>query len=151
MNFGSSFDLGNLNGRNGFIINGFFSVDSLGQSISSAGDVNGDGITDLIIGNPTGVGPDGDSGFFTGESYVVFGGANVGRGGSFDVRSLNGRNGFAVFGTPGDLDRTGTSVSSAGDINRDGFDDLIIGSPGSGLGEPKLSLAVDAATFSMVH
>jgi hypothetical protein len=39
-----------LNGSNGFAINGIAAGDSSGESVSSAGDVNGDGFDDLIIG-----------------------------------------------------------------------------------------------------
>jgi hypothetical protein len=44
------FELSSLNGSNGFTINGVNSGDASGISVSSAGDVNGDGINDLIIG-----------------------------------------------------------------------------------------------------
>ncbi|MEH2182038.1 integrin alpha [Nostoc sp.] len=46
----SSLNLSDLNGINGFTINGISSFDFSGWSVSSAGDVNSDGITDLIIG-----------------------------------------------------------------------------------------------------
>ena len=50
--FGPTFNLSTLNGSNGFAINGTAASDSSGSSVSSAGDVNGDGIDDLIIGAP---------------------------------------------------------------------------------------------------
>ena len=43
-------DLSDLNGTNGFTINGIDAGDYSGYSVSSAGDVNGDGIDDIIIG-----------------------------------------------------------------------------------------------------
>lgn len=65
--FSASFDLSTLNGANGFVINGMDAGDSFGHSVSAAGDINGDGVDDLIIGaNPN----HSDS---AGESYVVFG------------------------------------------------------------------------------
>ncbi len=65
-------DLGTLDGTNGFILNGTDVGDRSGWSVSSAGDVNGDGYDDLIIGAPGGGDPNGD---FSGETYIVYGGA----------------------------------------------------------------------------
>ena len=48
--FGPTFNLSDLNGSNGFVINGIAADDRSGYSVSSAGDVNGDGFDDLIIG-----------------------------------------------------------------------------------------------------
>ncbi|MCA9272910.1 MAG: FG-GAP repeat protein [Phycisphaerales bacterium] len=118
-------ELSTLNGTNGYVIQGINAEDRCGHSVSSAGDVNGDGVDDLLIGaryaDPNGINR-------AGETYVVFGGASVGVSGSFDLSSLNGSNGFIIQGINPD-DRSGSSVSSAGDVNGDGFDDLLIGAP----------------------
>ena len=50
--FPASFDLSTLDGTNGFVINGINRDDRSGWSVSGAGDINGDGIDDLIIGAP---------------------------------------------------------------------------------------------------
>jgi len=123
--FGASFNLSALNGSNGFAINGIAARDESGGSVSSAGDVNGDGFDDLIIGARFADA----NGITAGQSYVVFG-SNSGFGASFNLSALNGSNGFAINGI-GVFDFSGSSVSSAGDVNGDGFDDLIIGARGA--------------------
>jgi hypothetical protein len=125
---GGSLDLSSLNGANGFVINGIDANDGSGASVSSAGDVNGDGVDDVIIG-AVGADPNGQGD--AGESYVVFGGPGVGAGGSLDLASLNGTNGFVLNGIDAG-DESGVSVSSAGDVNGDGLDDVIIGANGAG-------------------
>ncbi|EDX82843.1 FG-GAP repeat domain protein [Synechococcus sp. PCC 7335] len=121
--FGAAIDLSGLNGSNGFVLNGVDEFDSSGRSVSSAGDVNGDGFDDLIIGAPY-ADPSGDG---SGESYVVFG-TDVGFDAVLDLSDLDGSNGFVLSGIDAG-DHSGRSVSSAGDVNGDGFDDLIIGAP----------------------
>jgi hypothetical protein len=119
--WGSELNLSGLDGSNGFVINGVNEYDSLGISVSEAGDINGDGIDDLIIGAPYA----GTPGAYVGVSYVVFG-SDQAWASSLDLSSLDGSDGFAINGV-GNGDSLGTAVSKAGDINVDGIDDLIIG------------------------
>ena len=123
--FPAALELSSLNGANGFAINGINVVDhNSGWSVSAAGDINGDGVDDLIIG-----GPYADPGQSTGKSYVVFGSAGPFPA-ALNLAALNGANGFIINGIdPGDF--SGKSVSAAGDINGDGIDDLIIAAPGA--------------------
>jgi hypothetical protein len=121
----SFIELSSLNGSNGFALNGINAFDFSGGSVSSAGDVNGDGFADLIIG-AKGADPNGSK---SGQTYVVFG-KGSGFGASLNLSSLNGSNGFALNGNSY-YDYSGVSVSSAGDVNGDGFADLIIGANGA--------------------
>ncbi|HEY9817780.1 MAG TPA: integrin alpha, partial [Candidatus Obscuribacterales bacterium] len=120
--FSSILNLSSLDGSNGFRIDGVAAFDYSGRSVSSAGDVNGDGFDDLIIGSYR-ADPNGTN---SGSSYVVFG-SDAGFSSTLNLSALTGSNGFRIDGVAAD-DRSGFSVSSAGDINGDGFDDLIIGS-----------------------
>ncbi|EDN72957.1 Integrin alpha chain [Beggiatoa sp. SS] len=113
-------------GIGGFVIHGIIHIgygSSAGFSVSSAGDINGDGLDDLIIGAPD-ADPNGRN--RAGESYVVFG--------KNDTVSVNlidialGVGGFKISGVAA-FDKSGFSVSGAGDINGDSLDDLIIGAP----------------------
>ena len=122
--FPAIFALSSLNGSNGFRLDGIDVGDNLGASVSAAGDINGDGLDDLIVGarfaDP--------NGFNSGSSYVVFGNATP-FAATLALSSLDGTSGFRLDGAADD--RAGTSVSAAGDVNGDGRDDLIIGAPGS--------------------
>ncbi|MEZ5983449.1 MAG: Ig-like domain-containing protein [Parvularculaceae bacterium] len=124
--FGSSLNLSALNGSNGFVINGIDSLDQSGDSVSSAGDINGDGIDDILIGAQGG---DPNSEGAAGESYVVYG-SSSGFSASLNLSALNGSNGFVINGIDSG-DTSGVSVSAAGDMNGDGIDDIIIGAPGA--------------------
>ncbi|MDJ0575619.1 MAG: calcium-binding protein [Xenococcaceae cyanobacterium MO_234.B1] len=122
--FDASFELADLDGTNGFAINGIDNFDNSGRSVSNAGDINGDGIDDVIIGAPY---ADADTYGSQGQSYVVFG-SDEGFDASFELADLDGSNGFVITGI-NNYDNSGRSVSNAGDINGDGISDLIIGAP----------------------
>jgi len=123
-------DLTSLGAVDGFVIQGDAAGDNAGYSVSSAGDVNGDGYGDLVIGARS----DDDGGSNAGAAYVVLGrrsgfGALVDGRAVLDLGTLSAADGFVVQGDAAD-DRTGWSVSSAGDVNGDGFADLLVGTPG---------------------
>ena len=119
--FAAEIDLSALDGTNGFQINGEADGDLSGFPVASAGDVNGDGFDDLIIGAAL-ADPNGD---YSGASYVVFGQAG-GFAAELDLSALDGTNGFQISGEAAG-DRSGIRVASAGDVNGDGFDDVIVG------------------------
>jgi hypothetical protein len=80
-----------------------------GTSAAGAGDVNGDGYADIIIGSPSQSGGNG-------QAFVYYGGA------SLDPTADLVLSGGTTFGQ---------SVAGAGDLNHDGYSDLIVGEPGS--------------------
>ena len=125
-NTGRTIDLNNLNGKNGFRIDGEKAGDNAGWAVNEAGDVNGDGIDDIIIGAHF---ADGNGQKDAGEAYIVYG-KKGGFGSSFDLSSIDGQNGVRLDGAKaGDL--AGKLVDTIGDINRDGYDDVIIGARGA--------------------
>jgi hypothetical protein len=87
-----------------------------GAAAASAGDVNGDGRPDLIVGAPT---HDGAAGPACGKVFVFYNSA---------VGLPSTPSWTAEGEQPGS--RFGEAVASAGDVNGDGFDDVIVGSPG---------------------
>ncbi len=116
----------------GFAIVGQAAGDRSGNDAQAAGDVNGDGYADLIIGAPDALMGTAQSG----RSYVVFGGSSLT---SIDLSSVAaGNGGFVVTGalppSAGLGEHLGTSVGGAGDVNGDGLADLVIGASGSHLG-----------------
>jgi Ca2+-binding RTX toxin-like protein len=109
----------------GFKIAGEANTDYAGFAVASAGDLNGDGYADIVIGAPF----SSAGGSFAGAAYVVFGDGAL--SGTVDLGSLGAGSGFRILGEA-DGDQAGVSVASAGDINDDGYDDLMIGSAGNG-------------------
>ena len=116
--------IGTGSSSDGFRIYGESAGDESGYSVSSAGDVNGDGYDDIIIG-ASGADPNGES---SGSSYIVFGKATGDFGRTIELSEIDGSNGFRIDGER-KFDYSGISVSSAGDFNDDGYDDIIIGAP----------------------
>ena len=89
--------------------------------------MNGDGFDDLIIGH-AGADAAGNAKTGAGESYVIFGTA-AGFGASIDLAALTPDAGLRRSTGRMRAISSGYSVSAAGDVNGDGFDDLIIGAP----------------------
>lgn len=120
--FAPTMNLWELGGTSGIQYFGLATDDHLGSAVSSVGDLNGDGFDDFAVSAPY-ADPNGVVG--AGSAYIIFGGQNPVQG----VNGLDGTNGFRVDGAI-PYERVGFSLSSAGDFNGDGFDDLLVGGPG---------------------
>ena len=96
-----------------YTFDGDSALDFFGSASSGAGDVNGDGFADLIVG----AGQDDNNGSNSGSARV-----------------FSGVDGSVLYTFVGDSaeDRFGTSVSGAGDVNGDGVDDFIVGAQTGG-------------------
>jgi hypothetical protein len=130
-------------GTGGFVINGLSAGEYSGYSVSTAGDVNGDGLADLIVGADY---SDPSAGTDAGRSYVVFGkSANRTEINLSALTTGTSTEGFVINGQCAG-DRSGFSVSSAGDVNGDGLADLILGAL---FGDP--SGAVDGGRSYLVY
>ena len=86
---------------------------AFGSSVASAGDVNGDGFADVIVGSPMARG----AGVRQGKAFLFLGG----------LCGLEATPSWTSLGDAVSRSQFGRSVASAGDVNRDGFDDVIVG------------------------
>ena len=120
----ANIDLTTLAPADGFSIQGDYDFDRAGLSVSSAGDVNGDGYDDFLIGAPS---ADDGGEFNVGKTYVIFGKASGFA--NIDLAALASADGFVITGDS-QQDGSGGKVSSAGDVNDDGYDDIVIGATG---------------------
>lgn len=98
----------NMNNFADVTMTGEGSSDYFGGSVSTAGDVNGDGYSDIIVGAST-------YNINRGRAYIYFGGANMNS--TADVKMDGGLPAINF----------GASVSTAGDVNGDGYSDVIVG------------------------
>ena len=95
--------------------------DKAGRSVADAGDVNGDGYSDILIGAIW----DDDGGGDAGQTYLILGKAS---GWTLDTDLSNADASFIGEGLE---DESGNSVACAGDVNGDKFDDILIGTIGN--------------------
>jgi Ca2+-binding RTX toxin-like protein len=114
----STIHLGQLSYNQGFLVYG---GQDGGFDMSAAGDVNGDGFDDFIVGAP---GAD-DGGIDAGNAYVIYGREDPDW---VSLRDLGPDEGFMIQGDQGG-DMAGRSVAGGGDVNGDGFADIILGAP----------------------
>ncbi|WP_289665489.1 HYR domain-containing protein [Flavobacterium panacagri] len=133
--FSPNIDLGLLDGTNGFAVRNDTPSNNFpetGYDVSSAGDINGDGIDDFMISDPIRQSTYGNE---VGHVYFIFG-KSGGFPADFNLSSLNGTNGFTLIGNE-NYGNVGNEISSVGDINGDGFQDIAVITRGSGAGNGK--------------
>jgi hypothetical protein len=106
-------------------LNGEAELDGFGVSVAAAGDVDADGFADLAVG----AWKNNDGGNEAGKAYVFYGSST----------GLNQVDNTSIQGSAND--KLGTSVHGAGDVNGDGFDDLIVGIDAYDPGNPSLGRA----------
>ncbi len=122
-------------GNGGFRITGENAGDNAGVSVSSAGDINGDGYGDIIVGaflRQAG-------GTNAGAAYVVYGKAAPITAINLDTIAL-GNGGFRIMGENAGS-YVGYRVSTAGDINGDGYGDIIVSADNNDAGGPNAGAA----------
>jgi hypothetical protein len=115
-------------GQGGFKIIGGSAFDRVGTAVAGIGDLNGDGLGEIIIGAP---GSDGGWNLDAGAVYVAWGKAD---GSPIDLDQVAaGIGGFRILGENA-FDNAGVSVAAADDVNYDGLPDILIGATGNDQG-----------------
>jgi len=118
--------------------------DRSGASVGDAGDINGDGLNDLIIGAFK---YDEEN---SGDHYVVFGASGLGMQGAVELSELDGSNGIVIQLV--DQTEGGTisiDVDAVGDVNGDGVDDLTIFDPTANAGAGQRTVVFGSGGLGM--
>ena len=142
-------DLASLSAYQGFRILGALAGDQVGYSVSSAGDMNGDGIEDAIVGSSKADTMTGANSFV---AYVIFGrDVTPGVAPFNDIQLTSGSTalpasvGFRILRSGSILDNS-LAIAAAGDVNSDGIDDVVVAAPNSNP-EGKLGAGITYIVF----
>ena len=126
---------------NGFVINGATDGDAIGNLVSAVGDVNGDGLDDILLASPTAL-VDGATNVPGGLGYIVFGQTGTTAISLADIEAgTDADTGLLIENTTNDVisdgqrfEGLGISAEGLGDTNGDGIGDFVIGIDGPGFG-----------------
>jgi cytochrome c peroxidase len=118
-------DPSKLDGRRGFVVSGLRPQGGISFGLGTPGDLNGDGLHDLVVSAKSGAANPGE--MEVPEVFVVFGRPGIGAGGRVDAAALDGDAGFVIGGFAPQFASEGLKVACIGDWNGDGIDDLLIG------------------------
>lgn len=119
---GATLDLAEFGPADGLRIDGAGEGDLAGYQARAAGDINGDGFADFLVGAAA---ADVSAEVDAGETYLILGSeALLGQGGILSLAGLNGTNGFRFQGE-GANDQSGREPCGVGDVDGDGFQDFM--------------------------
>jgi len=121
-------DLAGLDRRTGLTVRGDGLRDEAGYDVAAIGDVNGDGLDDMAIGAPGARAGNN----WPGRTYILFGTRSP-LPAQLDLSRIGGNFGVVLSGGRYDS-RVGSVISSAGDLNNDGIDDVLLGTARYGKG-----------------
>lgn len=113
--------MADLPSEDGRLLDGFIDRTAAGTSVADAGDIDGDGLADILVGGPT-------YSVFDGSAFVVRGGGPL----SVALPTMDGESGYAILRDNDLAEFLGESVSGAGDLNGDGYGDIVIGGRAGG-------------------
>ncbi len=123
-----------------FTFSGRQTGDACGYGVSGAGDFDADGLADFLVGSPYEDDPGGDMGV----AYLFLGSESLASG-SVTTADAS-RDGASSY------DHMGQALGGAGDVDADGYDDVLLGAPGSdsgGADAGRAYLVAGAATASL--
>ncbi|MEM9387459.1 MAG: integrin alpha [Pseudomonadota bacterium] len=113
---GATLFVSDLDGTQGITLRGEPQLSSFGGDVTGAGDLNADGVDDLLIGDSA-----------QASGLILFGSPLLGEQSVVFVEQFDGLKGFRALSNPGD--QTGQAVSGGKDLNADGVADIILGAP----------------------
>jgi len=116
------FDVGALDGTNGFAMYGATAQMTLGARMAPAGDLNGDGVDDIMFGNVVATV---DGKIHVGQVYVLWGGRGLGASGAFYMKDWTPEVGLIINGMH-ESGVAGYSLAPLGDFDGDGVDDFAV-------------------------
>lgn len=123
--------IGTRGNHDGFLIQGASILDEAGSVVAGAGDTDGDGLKDVMVGSSLASRP-GGKGEAAGTAYIIYGSSKMPYA-TIDLAEIGAKGntkGLKIIGAHA-ADNAGASVAGAGDLNNDKKSEVIIGAPNS--------------------